>query len=323
MSPRPSYFEREPMNKILAPKAFDRGSDLSVGEEANILELYDQAASLAAMGAWSCDIESERLAWTGGVFELFGLSPEQPLERQSIVQLYCEQSRELLERKRSHAIETGGAFSLDANIVRPDGEERWIRIKAATRSSGGRARTLYGMKQDITEDHTRWEALRAAAELDPLTGVGNRARFQRFLDQQDENAQDDVGALILFDMDEFKRLNDLWGHSAGDACLAAFGERLRNAFPEASIIARIGGDEFAVLVPPVSSSQEAEIAVRSRIGSLRSPVPWQGELLPLSVSIGLAFVAQGEGLNPQRLFEAADKALYIAKREASNFLVCL
>tara|TARA_B100000949_G_scaffold160410_2_gene141268 strand:- start:2484 stop:3023 length:540 start_codon:yes stop_codon:yes gene_type:complete len=179
------------------------------------------------------------------------------------------------------------------------------------------------MKQDITEDHTRWEALRAAAELDPLTGVGNRARFQRFLDQQDENAQDDVGALILFDMDEFKRLNDLWGHSAGDACLAAFGERLRNAFPEASIIARIGGDEFAVLVPPVSSSQEAEIAVRSRIGSLRSPVPWQGELLPLSVSIGLAFVAQGEGLNPQRLFEAADKALYIAKREASNFLVCL
>ena len=65
------------------------------------------------------------------------------------------------------------------------------------------------MKQDITEDHTRWEALRAAAELDPLTGVGNRVRFQRFLDQQDENAQDDVGALILFDMDEFKRLNDL------------------------------------------------------------------------------------------------------------------
>ena len=91
MSPRPSYFEREPMNKILATKAFDRGSDLSVGEEANILELYDQAASLAAMGAWSCDIESERLAWTGGVFELFGLLPEQPLERQSIVELYCEQ----------------------------------------------------------------------------------------------------------------------------------------------------------------------------------------------------------------------------------------
>ena len=89
------------------------------------------------------------------------------------------------------------------------------------------------------------------------------------------------------------------------------------------MIARIGGDEFAVLAPPVSSSHEAEIAVRSRIGSLRSPVPWKGELLPLNVSVGLAFVGQGERLDPQRLFEAADRALYIAKRDASNFLVCL
>lgn len=310
------------MNKILAPKAFNRITNLAAGDEMNTLELYDQAASLAAMGAWSCDLESERLTWTGGVFKLFGLSVEQPLERQSIVELYSEQSRELLERKRSHAIETGEAFSLDANIVRPDGKERWIRINAATRSSGGRAKTLYGMKQDITEDHTRWEALRAMAELDPLTGVGNRARFQRFLDQPDETAQDDVGALILFDMDEFKRLNDWWGHSAGDACLAAFGERLRNAFPEASFIARIGGDEFAVLVPPVRSCHETEIAVRSRIGKIRSPVTWKSELLPISVSVGLAFVAQREELDPQRLFEAADRALYNAKRDTSNFLVC-
>lgn len=310
------------MNKILAPKAFNRVTNLAAGDEVNTLELYDQAASLAAMGAWSCDLESERLTWTGGVFKLFGLSVEQPLERQSIVELYSEQSRELLERKRSHAIETGGAFSLDANIVRPDGEERWIRINAATRSSGGRARTLYGMKQDITEDHTRWEALRAMAELDPLTGVGNRARFQRFLDQPDEPTQDDVGALILFDMDEFKRLNDWWGHSAGDACLAAFGERLRNAFPEAQLISRIGGDEFAVLLPSGKTRRDTEMEVGMRIGSLRSPILYNGNLLPIDVSVGLAFVSKDTELNPKLLFEAADRALYDAKRNTSKFLVC-
>ncbi len=312
------------MNKILAPNAFNRSANFSPGGEVNTWELYDQAASLVAMGAWSCDIRSERLAWTGGVFQLFGLSAEQALERESVVELYSEQSREQLERKRSHAIKTSGAFALDACIVRPDGQERWIRINAATRRSNGRVKTLYGMKQDITEDRARWEALRAKAECDPLTGVANRARFQHFLNQSVEEAtQDNVGALILFDLDEFKRLNDLWGHSAGDACLVAFGERLRKAFPEAQLISRIGGDEFAVLLPSGRSRRDTEMGVRLRSRSLRSPVLYNGDLLPIDVSVGLAFVSQDTEFNPKRLFEVADRALYDAKRDATTFFVCI
>jgi diguanylate cyclase (GGDEF)-like protein/PAS domain S-box-containing protein len=311
------------MNQTLAMRAFDIGSTVSNDDGPDALELYDHAASLVAMGAWSCDLESERLVWTGGVFDIFGLSREQNLERQTIVGVYGEESRELLERKRSHAIETRSGFSLDASIVRPDGTERWIRITAATRSSNGRAKTLYGMKQDITEDHVRWEALRAQAECDPLTGVANRARFQRFLEQpRDETTLDRVGALILFDMDGFKQVNDWWGHAAGDACLVAFGERLRTAFPEARLISRIGGDEFAVLLPPVSSRSATEIAVRSLIGNLLCPVPWNGALLPLGVSAGLAFASEQAELDPQALFTAADRALYNAKEDASTFLIC-
>lgn len=304
-------------------KAFDVGSAASNDDVPSALELYDHAASLVAMGAWSCDLESERLVWTAGVFDLFGLSSEKALERREIVEVYDEQSRELLERRRSHAIETCTGFSLDANILRPDGTERWIRITAATRKSHGRAKTLYGMKQDITEDHARWEALRTQAECDPLTGVANRARFQRFLEQpRDETTLDRVGALILFDMDGFKQVNDWWGHAAGDACLVAFGERLRKAFPQAHLISRIGGDEFAVLLPPVSSRSATEIAVRSLIGNLLCPVPWNGNLLPLGVSAGLAFASEQTELRAQELFTAADRALYNAKEDASNFLIC-
>jgi diguanylate cyclase (GGDEF)-like protein/PAS domain S-box-containing protein len=311
------------MNPILARKSFNVGSAVSNDDSPNALELYDHAASLVPMGAWSCDLASERLAWTGGVYDIFGLSRQQALERQAIVEVYGEQSRDLLERKRSHAIETCSGFSLDANIVRPDGTERWIRITAATRSSNGRARTLYGMKQDITEDHARWEALRAQAECDPLTGVANRARFQHFLEQpSDGPALDRVGALILFDMDGFKQINDWWGHAAGDACLVAFGARLRKAFPQAPLVSRIGGDEFAVLLPPVSSRSETEIAVRSLIGNLLCPVPWNGDLLPLGVSVGLAFASEEAELDPHKLFAAADKALYNAKEHTSTVLVC-
>jgi diguanylate cyclase (GGDEF)-like protein len=301
---------------------FELGSARCDENAPNSLELYDQAASLISAGAWSCDLSSERLAWTSGVFDLFGLANGQTPERQAIVAMYDEESRDLLERRRSHAIKACSGFSLDAHIVRADGLERWIRITAATQTSNGRAERLYGMKQDVTDDHARWKALRAQAECDPLTGVANRAPFQRFLERQKgESELDRVGALVLFDMDGFKQVNDWWGHAAGDACLSAFGERLRKTFPHARLVSRIGGDEFAVLLPPDRSRDETEAGVRSKIGNLQLPVPWNGDLLPLAVSVGLAFVSEERELDPQKLFVAADRALYNAK-ESTSLLVC-
>ncbi len=306
------------MNRIVAQRAFDADPRLS-DDGSDRLELYDHAASLVSMGAWSCDLASERLSWTDGVFDIFGLSTEQALDRRATVELYSEESRERLERKRVQAIETGAGFTLDANIVRPDGVERWIRITAATRTDNGRARTLYGMKQDITEDHVRWEALRAQAECDPLTGVANRSRFQRFLNQpMDEPASGRTGVLILFDMDDFKLVNDSWGHAAGDACLIAFARRLREAFRQAHLVSRIGGDEFAVLLPLSGSRRDMEGAIHALIGDLLTPVPWKGGLLPLSVSVGLAFASRERPLDPQELFIAADEALYNDKKRLNG-----
>lgn len=311
------------MNQFFRRDDFEFGSAPPDDDVPNPLELYDQAASLVSTGAWSCALSTQRLTWTAGVFDLFGLSNERTPERCEIVEMYSEESLELLERRRSNAINTCSGFSLDARIVRADGIERWIRITAATRSSYGRSRSLYGMKQDVTEDHARWEALRAQAECDPLTGVANRACFQRFLEgRRDELSLDRVGALVLFDMDGFKQVNDWWGHAAGDACLSAFGERLRRTFPHAQLVSRIGGDEFAVLLPAVTSRHETEAAVRSTIGNLQLPVPWNGDLLPLGVSVGLAFASQEVELDPQELFVSADRALYNAKESTSPVVVC-
>ncbi|WP_421951524.1 GGDEF domain-containing protein [Pelagibacterium sp.] len=291
--------------------------------EPDTLGLYEQAASIVPMGAFSCDLASEALSWTGGVFDMFGLSGTRAPERQIAVDMYTEASRELLGRKRSHAIATCSAFSLDAQIIRPDGAERWIRINAAVRSVNGRAETLYGMKLDITEDRARWEVLRALAECDPLTGIANRARFQRFLDNPaDEPAPVRVGALILFDLDGFKQINDRWGHAAGDACLVAFGRRLRRAFPQAILVSRIGGDEFAVLLPPVGSPASVERDLRLLTQSLLGPVPWNGDLLPIGASVGIAFASRTTELDPHQLFVTADRQLYAAKKAASAPRVC-
>lgn len=309
------------MNKLFRMSALGLGPDVSRRDEPTTLDLYEQAAAVASIGAFECDLASERLSWTGGVFEIFGLPAHQSVERQHTVEMYSEESRELLQHKRSRAIDARGSFSLDASIIRPDGSERWIRINAAVRSSNGRAETLYGMKQDITEERARWEVLRAQAECDPLTGVANRVRFQRFMERSsDDPLLNNIGALILFDLDGFKQLNDRWGHAAGDRCLMVFGERLRRAFPQARLISRIGGDEFAVLLPPASSRGKLERAVPGLLEYLGAPTPWNGDLLPVSVSVGLAF-AEEVGLDPQDLFVTADRALYDAKKNTSPALL--
>jgi len=306
------------MNKLFRMSALGLGPDVSRRDEPTTLDLYEQAASIASVGAFECDLASDRLSWTGGVFEIFGLPSHQSVERQQTVEMYSEESRELLQYKRSRAIDARSSFSLDANIILPDGSDRWIRINAAVRGSNGRAETLYGMKQDITEERARWEVLRAQAECDPLTGVANRVRFQRFMERSsDDPLLNNIGALILFDLDGFKQLNDRWGHAAGDRCLMVFGERLQKAFPKARLISRIGGDEFAVLLPPASSREKMERAVPMLMEYLSGPATWNGDLLPVSVSVGLAF-AEEVGMDPQDLFIAADRALYDAKKNTSS-----
>ena len=303
----------KPMSQINS-KSFYNAAPTALDDRLGTLDLFEQAAPLVPIGAWSCDLASERLDWTDGVFDIFGLTSDDALDREATIGLYCEESREILERKRSQAIENRHGFTLDARIVRPDGIERWMRITAATRGSNGRTEKLFGMKQDITDDHMRWELLRAQAECDPLTGVANRTRFQRFLDQPCNGpALDDIGTLILFDIDDFKQINDRWGHAAGDACLVNLADHLRKAFVNAHLVSRIGGDEFAVLLPSSVSRTQTKVELQSLMARLLRPIQWNGYLVTLKVSVGIAFACKDGRYNPQTLFTAADEELYCAK----------
>jgi diguanylate cyclase (GGDEF)-like protein len=230
----------------------------------------------------------------------------------------------MLERLRTQAIASRSGFSLDARILRPDGQQRWMRIVAGTASANGRAVRLYGMKQDITAEKAQWEQLRRLAEHDALTGLANRARFHAdFLDLSagcDTLAA--VGALVLFDLNNLKTVNDRLGHAAGDRYISSFGERLTAAFPQALLVTRIGGDEFAVLLPAVLSPGMAERLVRRRIPTLSAPLHTAEWTLPLAFSADMAFNHPGCKATPDALFAVADEALYTAKREGGTAL-CL
>ncbi|WBH17607.1 sensor domain-containing diguanylate cyclase [Sphingomonas radiodurans] len=271
--------------------------------------------ALAKAGAWSCNLTDSRLSWTSGVYDLFGLPIETALDRRQAVEMYTEESREALERVRSQAITAGGPFTLDAEIVRPAGDKRWMRVTGEmTRAYG--APVLHGLKQDVTEEKLRLETLRRLAENDALTGLANRAVFEsRFLNRR-RTAPNLVplGALIIFDMDGFKGINDRLGHLAGDASLRVFAERLSASFPDALLTARIGGDEFAVIVSSDEPTAAIEVRVARFKARLRAPILWRDLLFTVAATSGIAVPIDPFHYDPEELFTRADAALYTAKR---------
>ncbi|NDW06519.1 PleD family two-component system response regulator [Jiella pacifica] len=156
------------------------------------------------------------------------------------------------------------------------------------------------------------------AVTDPLTGLHNRRFLDIHLARTAGGADGTSGfALALFDIDHFKRINDGFGHDAGDAVLKEFGRRLKTAIRASDLACRFGGEEFAVLMPGADAETAASVAERIRQAVCEAPFPISGDHLAVTVSAGVA-VAAGVAEPRQALLKRADAALYEAKRGGRN-----
>jgi len=165
--------------------------------------------------------------------------------------------------------------------------------------------------------------LRYNSEHDPLTGLPNRRFFNEHVLAERGTGQFE-GSVLIIDIDHFKRINDQYGHLAGDHVLAGIGKRLVGALRAADTLVRWGGEEFLVVLPPMSETQLEETARRLLRAVAQGPIHWQKQAIYSTVSIGYAgFPLPGTALNVSlgRAISLADKALYQAKRRGRN-LAC-
>lgn len=273
--------------------------------------LVERAAATARIGVWSCSLPDEELIWGDGVYDLFGLPRGLSITRQLILDLYEPASLQALEDIRRRSLQTLEDFSLDVLINTPQGDKRWIRITATTEVRNGVPVRLFGMKQDVTEQKQLVEYTKILAETDSLTGLANRAVFQKSLsDLHGRAGGPGVSALLLVDLDHFKPVNDTIGHLHGDACLVEAARRLQACAPADALVCRIGGDEFAVLLPQ-AIRQRAENLAQSITAAFAQPFALAKSQQQLGASIGLALVQPGH--TPDTLYHDADTALYAAK----------
>jgi diguanylate cyclase (GGDEF)-like protein/PAS domain S-box-containing protein len=174
--------------------------------------------------------------------------------------------------------------------------------------------------RDVTETRRLTERLQHLAAHDPLTGLANRAQLRARLHDALVAAQRSghTMALLLLDLDDFKRINDVHGHPAGDAVLQAVAERLRASVRTDDVVARLGGDEFAVLLPRVDGPADAlRVADKALLALRRTPITVADLALEVDGSAGVACGPQ-DGADIEALLRAADLALYTSKAQGSG-----
>jgi diguanylate cyclase (GGDEF)-like protein/PAS domain S-box-containing protein len=205
------------------------------------------------------------------------------------------------------------SFSLDKRLISGDGRPVWTRATTTLlRGDDGQPQHFLTQVEDIEERRRLVEQLRRSALRDPLTGLANRAGLEEFLDSLPPSTG--IG-IIAIDLDGFKAVNDASGHAAGDEVLRAVAGRIRRSVRSSDQAARIGGDEFVVVItaPPTGTElcRRAERLVR-RLGE---PVAHGGDQLAVGASAGVAFGVAGDHVE---VLTRADDASYAAKRRGGN-----
>jgi two-component system, cell cycle response regulator len=157
------------------------------------------------------------------------------------------------------------------------------------------------------------------AEIDGLTGLGNRAQFNRRLAQAlaENQRYGHPLALALLDADHFKRINDTFGHPAGDEVLTGIARLLQRSLRASDIPCRFGGEEFAVIMPSTTPHDAAAVCDRVRVAL--QAVTWEKHPeTPVTISVGVAGIEGAAAMTMEQLIEATDRALYEAKRSGRN-----
>lgn len=236
-------------------------------------------------------------------------------------------SRELLNTQDSEDYQSiwehvlkGEEWTTTARNHRKDGSPYWAQCHITpVRNSSDEITNFLGIMQDVTELRESTEKITYQATHDQLTGLINRAEFERRLEGMLDSArlQDETHTLCFIDLDQFKIINDTNGHVAGDELLRQLGALMRQHIRKSDVLARIGGDEFAILFENCTSDEAVHNAEKIRTELAEHPFVWEGRTYNVGMSAGLTEITP-HSPNTTELLREADAACYTSKETGRN-----
>jgi diguanylate cyclase (GGDEF)-like protein len=283
---------------------------------------------IAGLGTWTYDFRSGHMRWSNQTYKILGLPSDDIATFESLSMCLHPRDREAVVDAFMSATAGGMPLNLICRVVLPSGGVRHIQIRGAQPSDG--SSVMPGTLQDVTEQQRSQDKIRQLAHYDGLTGLSNRRRFMEQLKKAGQRSakSEHKMALLYMDLDQFKRVNDTLGHSAGDELLCSVAQTLfdkvrvtdvvgRPGTSEDPEISRIGGDEFAILLTEVGERDDAQRVAERILKALPTPILVDGHEISTTGSIGIA-IHPDDGEDMETLLKHADRALYHAKESGRN-----
>ncbi len=192
--------------------------------------------------------------------------------------------------------------------------KKYVELSIMLRDHGGCVLVI----EDVTERIQYQTRINQLAKYDELTGLYNRSFFLQQANQTLNTADSDKkGAMIFFDLDDFKRINDTLGHEAGDHILSTVAQRLKTLLPNDALLSRYGGDEYVLYLDVPLEEEDLKLLSQKILDTITKPTTYNNQVLRFGASLGIAQYPK-DGNNVERLLKLADLALYAAKNEGKN-----
>jgi diguanylate cyclase (GGDEF)-like protein/PAS domain S-box-containing protein len=288
---------------------------------------------LAKLGNWDLDLINNTFHCSAQALRLLGAKEsEGEVTYKNFFKPVVVQERDKVIEHIESAIRANRPFSINYRIILPDGTQRFILNSGEIfYNENGVAEEVSGAVQDVTQLKNAEEEIRLLAFYDGLTGLANRILFMDRLDREiaASKRHERIFALLFLDLDQFKRINDTFGHHVGDLLLKSVSETLqkciRNTDTAARVvntdseafIARLGGDEFILLLSDINAPENASVVARRILQEMPKTHELEGHSVSVTTSIGIStFPTDGE--NSELLLKHADSAMYHAKETGRN-----
>ena len=298
----------------------------------------DNAQRIARLGNWELDLNNKNIYWSEQLYQMLGLrrGVDKPNHRNFIRQLPFNERREF--RFWIHRLLLGEQdnrpWGLNHSLNKTDGSVLNVQHQAQVfYDENGVAKLVSGTVLDVTELKRAQDKILHLARFDSLTGLANRSVFRERVELAMQRAQrhGHLGAVLFLDLDNFKRINDTFGHSIGDELLKEVASRLSNVVrcsdninktklygaTDQNLISRFGGDEFTVLLSEIEQVKDAENIAKRILEAIGLSINLSGYEVVITPSIGIAIFPHHGG-DVDSLLKNVDAAMYYVKRAGKN-----
>lgn len=279
--------------------------------------LLAQIERVSKIGAWRWTLAGNHVHCSDEVYRIYEIPVGTRMTFERVLNAYDHKTRRIILAAIEQSLDTHKPHDLTMPFTSDKGTDRWVRTIGVPEVIEGEVTRFYGTLQDITEQRNQQLEMQRLATTDPLTGLANRTAFNDRLDVLTERPPPTSGVSIMcmIDVDGFQRVNDQYGHHVGDALLRWFADRLAHDINEDWFFARIGGDEFGVIVDEIERPEDFAVQMNALLSGLATMVQLCDVHLSVSATAGYT-VAPSDGCDAEVLLRRADFALNEARRQA-------